>query len=181
MGERLVLLFTREEIASRVRDLAATINAQYAGRDLVLVGILRGAFVFLADLLRHLTIPTAVDFIGAASYGCGSETSGQVLITKDLQIPIRERDVLLVEDIVDSGLTLAYLIKNLRTRRPASLEVCALLQKEGVQQVPLEIKYRGFTIPPDFVVGYGLDFSEQYRHLPHIVTLKPEVYGGAIP
>lgn len=172
MTERLVLLYSREEIAGRVRELAATINAQYADRDLVLVGILRGAFVFLADLIRHLTIPAAVDFIGAASYGSRAETSGQVRITKDLQIPIRGRDVLLVEDIEDTGITLRAILDHLAPQRPRSLRVCTLIDKTERRLVDVKVDYVGFEIPRGFIVGYGIDYAERFRHLPDIYRIE---------
>ena len=172
MRERLVLLFTREEIARRVQELAATINAEYAGRDLVLVGILRGAFVFLADLIRHLTIPVAVDFIGAASYGSRSETSGQVRITKDLQIPTRGRDVLLVEDIEDTGITLRAILDHLAQQQPCSLKVCTLIDKTERRLVDVKVDYVGFAIPRGFIVGYGIDYAERFRHLPDIYRIE---------
>jgi hypoxanthine phosphoribosyltransferase len=130
----------------------------------------------MADLSRHVRLPLEFDFMAVSSYGAATRTSGVVRILKDLDHDIEGQDVLLVEDIIDSGLTLNYLLKNLRSRRPASLEVCALLQKEGIQQVPLDVRYRGFMIPPEFVVGYGLDFAERFRNLPYIATLKPETY-----
>lgn len=172
MRERLVLLFPREEIARRVRELAATINALYADRDLVLVGILRGAFVFLADLVRNLTIPAAVDFIGAASYGSRSETSGQVRITKDLQIAIRGRDVLLVEDIEDTGITLRAILDHLAAQRPRSLKVCTLIDKTERRRMDVKVDYVGFEIPRGFIVGYGIDYAERFRHLPDIYRIE---------
>jgi hypoxanthine phosphoribosyltransferase len=170
------ILISGEEIQATVRDLAARITKDYRGKDLLLVGVLKGAFVVMADLSRHIRLPLRFDFMAVSSYGAATKTSGVVRILKDLDHDIEGRDVLLVEDIVDSGLTLAYLLKNLRARRPASLEVCALMQKTEMQQVSLDIKYRGFEIPPDFVVGYGLDYAEKYRNLPYVATLKPGVY-----
>ena len=172
MTERLVLLFSREQIARRVRELAATISAEYAGRDLVLVGILRGAFVFLADLLRHLTIPAAVDFLGAASYGFGAETSGEVAITKALQLPIAGRDVLLVEDIEDTGMTLKAILDRLAREQPRSLKVCTLIDKQERRLVDVKVDYVGFEIPRGFVVGYGIDYAERFRHLPDIYRIE---------
>ena len=171
------VLITGEEIQQTVRRLGQQITEDYRGRELVLVGVLKGAFVLMADLSRHVRLPLEFDFMAVSSYGAATQTSGVVRILKDLDHEIEGRDVLLVEDIVDSGLTLAYLLKNLRTRRPASLEVCALLQKRGAQRVSLSIKYRGFEIPPVFVVGYGLDFDERFRNLPYVGTLKPELHG----
>jgi len=172
MTERLVLLFSREQIAGRVRELAATISAEYAGRDLVLVGILRGAFVFLADLIRHLTIPAAVDFLGAASYGFGAETSGEVAITKALQLPIAGRDVLLVEDIEDTGMTLKAILDRLAREQPRSLRVCTLIDKRERRLVDVKVDYVGFEIPRGFVVGYGIDYAERFRHLPDIYRIE---------
>jgi hypoxanthine phosphoribosyltransferase len=172
------ILISREEIEAKLRELGARITEDYRGRDLLLVGVLKGAFVVMADLARHIRLPLQFDFMAVSSYGSATKTSGVVRILKDLDHEIQGRDVLIVEDIVDSGLTLAYLLKMLRTRRPSSLEVCALLHKSAVQQVPLDLRYRGFEIPPEFVVGYGLDFDERYRNLPYVATLKPEAYQG---
>ncbi len=170
------ILISGEEIQAKIRELGERITEDYRGKDLLLVGVLKGAFVVMADLSRHIRLPLQFDFMAVSSYGAATKTSGVVRILKDLDHDIEGRDVLLVEDIVDSGLTLAYLLKNLRARRPTSLEVCALMQKTAVQQVPVEIRYRGFDLPPDFVVGYGLDFAEKYRNLPYVATLKPEAY-----
>jgi hypoxanthine phosphoribosyltransferase len=174
------ILITTEELQARIAEVGRQLTADYAGRDLLLVGVLKGAFVFMADLSRHIHLPLEFDFMAVSSYGAATQTSGVVRILKDLDHEIDGRDVLVVEDIVDSGLTLSYLLKNLRTRRPASLEVCALMQKSEVQQVPLDIKYRLFEIPPLFVVGYGLDYAERFRNMPYIGTLKPEVYRDAV-
>ncbi len=171
------ILISEEEIQAKVRELGAQITEDYAGRRPLLVGVLKGAFVSMADLSRHIRLPLEFDFMAVSSYGAATKTSGVVRILKDLDHDLEDRDVILVEDIVDSGLTLNYLLKNLRTRRPATLEVCAMVQKKGIQQVELNIRYRGFEIPPEFVVGYGLDFAERYRNLPYIATLKPEAYG----
>ena len=170
------VLITEEQIQEKIRDLGARITADYADRDLLLIGVLKGAFVLMADLSRHVRLPLEFDFMAVSSYGAATQTSGVVRILKDLDHEIAGRDVLLVEDIVDSGLTLNYLLKNLRTRRPATLEVCALMQKTAAQRVPLDIKYRGFEIPAQFVVGYGLDYGERYRNLPYVALLKPEAY-----
>ena len=170
------VLITREEIEAKLHELGERITADYTGRQLLLVGVLKGAFVVMADLSRHIRLPLEFDFMAVSSYGSATKTSGVVRILKDLDHEIEGRDVLLVEDIVDSGLTLAYLLKNLRTRRPSSLEVCALLEKTAMQQVPLDIRYRGFEIPPEFVVGYGLDYDERFRNLPYVATLKPSAY-----
>jgi hypoxanthine phosphoribosyltransferase len=174
------ILLTHEQIQGRVAQLGAQVTSDYAGSDLLLVGVLKGAFVFMADLSRHVHLPMEFDFMAVSSYGAATQTSGVVRILKDLDHEIQGRNVLIVEDIVDSGLTLSYLMKNLRTRRPASLEVCALMQKTDVQQVPIDIKYRAFEIPPVFVVGYGLDYGERFRNLPYVGTLRPEVYRDAV-
>jgi hypoxanthine phosphoribosyltransferase len=170
------VLVSETEIQDMLRNLGARISRDYEGLDVLLVGVLKGAFVVMADLARYIHLPVEFDFMAVASYGAATKTSGVVRILKDLDHDIEGRHVLLVEDIVDSGLTLNYVLKNLRGRRPASLEVCALLQKAGIQRVPLDIRYKGFDIPPDFVVGYGLDFAEKYRNLPYIATLRAEAY-----
>ena len=170
------VLITSEEIQDKLRDMGERITADYAGRQLLLVGVLKGAFVVMADLARNIRLPLEFDFMAVASYGTATKTSGVVRILKDLDHELEGRDVLLVEDIVDSGLTLNYLLKNLHARRPRSLEVAALLQKKDIQQVPIELRYLGFDIPNEFVVGYGLDFAERYRELPYVGVLKPDVY-----
>lgn len=170
------VLITGEEIQAKIELLGEEITEDYRGRDLLLIGVLKGAFVVMADLSRHIRLPLQFDFMAVSSYGASTKTSGVVRILKDLDLEIEGRDVLLVEDIIDSGLTLAYLLKNIRTRRPASLEVCALFRKTEVQQVNLDIRYRGFELPPVFVVGYGLDYNERYRNLPYVATLKQDVY-----
>ncbi|HEY2943649.1 MAG TPA: hypoxanthine phosphoribosyltransferase, partial [Vicinamibacteria bacterium] len=167
------VLVTREQLQAKLRELGGQITGDYQDRDLLLVAVLKGAFMVMADLARHIHLPVDFDFMAVASYGAATQTSGVVRILKDLDRDIEGRHVLLVEDIVDSGLTLNYLLKNLRGRRPATLEVCALLQKKGIQRVPLDLRYVGFEIPPDFVVGYGLDYAEKFRNLPYIATLKP--------
>jgi hypoxanthine phosphoribosyltransferase len=174
------ILITDEEIQGKIRELGERITEDYRGKELLLVGVLKGAFVVMADLSRHIRLPLQFDFMAVSSYGAATKTSGVVRILKDLDHDIDGQDVLLVEDIVDSGLTLAYLLRNLRARRPASLEVCALMQKPEVQRVQVDIKYRGFDIPPEFVVGYGLDYAEKYRNLPYVATLKPEAYADLI-
>jgi hypoxanthine phosphoribosyltransferase len=174
------ILISEQEIQDTIARLGAQITKDYQGEDnLILVGVLKGAFVVMADLSREIRLPVEFDFMAVSSYGAATKTSGVVRILKDLDHEIEGRNVLLVEDIVDSGLTLSYLMKNLRTRRPKSLEVCALLQKTDVQQVSLDIRYRGFEIPPTFVVGYGLDYGERFRNLPYVATLKPEAYTEA--
>ncbi|MHB8894214.1 MAG: hypoxanthine phosphoribosyltransferase [Candidatus Geothermincolia bacterium] len=166
-------VFTQDEIQGRVRELAREINKDYAEEGVLLVGILKGAFIFLADLARNLTIPVQFDFIACSSYGSATRTSGVVRILKDLDCDIESRHVLIVEDIIDTGLTLSYLLKNLEARGPASLEICSLLNKPSVEgKVDLPIKYEGFSIPDVFVVGYGLDYDQNYRNLPYIARLK---------
>ena len=172
------VLITDEEIQGKIRELGDRITEDYRGKELLLIGVLKGAFVVMADLSRHIRLPLQFDFMAVSSYGAATKTSGVVRILKDLDHDIDGHDVLLVEDIVDSGLTLAYLLRNLRARRPATLEVCALLRKPEVQRVALDIRYEGFEIPPEFVVGYGLDYGEKYRNLPYVATLKPEAYEG---
>ena len=169
------ILVQSDELAHRVEQLGAQISADYEGRDLFLVGVLKGAVFFLADLMRHLDVPCEVDFMAVASYGSSTDTSGVVRILKDLDAPIAGRDVLIVEDIVDSGLTLSYLLKTLRAREPASLEVCALLTKPERRKVDLPMRYVGFEIPNQFAIGYGLDHAERYRNLPFVAALlQPE-------
>jgi hypoxanthine phosphoribosyltransferase len=172
------VLISSEEIQAKLAELGERITADYAGRTLLFVGVLKGAFVVMADLARYVRLPLEFDFMAVSSYGAATRTSGVVRILKDLDHDLEGLDVLLVEDIVDSGLTLNYLLKNLSSRKPASLEVAALLRKTDIQKVPLDIRYTGFEIPNEFVVGYGLDFAERYRNLPFIATLRPEAYGG---
>jgi hypoxanthine phosphoribosyltransferase len=166
------ILVQRDELAHRVRSLGEEISRDYAGRELVLVCVLKGAVFFLSDLMRQLEVPCQVDFMAVASYGSQTETSGVVRILKDLEAPIAGRDVLIVEDIVDSGLTLQYLLRALRAREPTSLEVCALLTKPERRKVELPIRYVGFEIPNRFVVGYGLDHAERFRNLPYVAALE---------
>jgi hypoxanthine phosphoribosyltransferase len=174
------ILISGDEVQAKIRELGDRITEEYRGKDLLLVGVLKGAFVVMADLSRHIRLPLKFDFMAVSSYGASTKTSGVVRILKDLDHDIEGMHVLLVEDIVDSGLTLAYLLKNLRARRPATLEVCALMQKPDVQRVDIDIRFKGFEIPPVFVVGYGLDFAEKYRNLPYVATLKPEAYEGLV-
>src|SRR3984885_6129414 len=168
MTERIVPMLSAEQIAARVRELGATITKDYPGRSLVLVNVLKGSFVFGSDLMRAIDLPLRVDFLGVRSYGEGTETSGVVQITQDLSRPIEHEDVLLVEDIVDTGLTIAHLMDLLRTRQPHSVKVCSLLHKPARSRVAVNVDYLGFTIEDRFVVGYGLDFAEKYRNLPYI-------------
>jgi hypoxanthine phosphoribosyltransferase len=165
------ILVPEEDLARRVRELAAEVSRDYVGKDLVLIGVLKGAVFFLADFMRALDVDCEVDFMAISSYGSATKSSGVVRILKDLDTVIEGRDVLIVEDIVDSGLTLQYLLRNLRGRNPASLEVCALLIKPERQKVQLDTKYVGFEIPDRFVVGYGLDHAERYRNLPFVAAL----------
>jgi hypoxanthine phosphoribosyltransferase len=160
-----------EALERRVAELGEEVSADYAGRDLLLVGVLKGAVFFMSDLMRRLTIPCEIDFMAISSYGASTDSSGVVRILKDLDINIEGRDVLVVEDIIDSGLTLSYLMRNLESREPASLEVCALLTKQGRRQIEVPVRYVGFEIPNRFVVGYGLDFAERYRNLPFVGVL----------
>lgn len=172
------ILFSEEQLRERVAQLAAEINRDYAGQELMLISVLRGSFVFMADLVRALTIPCTVDFMAVSSYGSGTTSSGQVQITKDLSEDITGKNVLVVEDILDSGNTLSYLLELLRARKPASMRLCTLLDKPERRVKPVQLDYTGFSIPDAFVVGYGLDYDEHYRNLPYIGILKPSVYGG---
>jgi hypoxanthine phosphoribosyltransferase len=173
IGETVV---GEDELQSRIRALGKEITRDYEGRPPLLVGVLKGAFVFMSDLSRAIDHPVEFDFMAVSSYGSATRSSGVVRILKDLDLDLSDRHVLIVEDIVDSGLTLAYLRKNLAARGPASMEVCALLVKEGLQRVELDLKYVGFTIPPKFVVGYGLDVGESFRNLPYVAE-----YAGSEP
>ena len=166
------ILVQPDELAHRVRELAAEISKDYEGKDLVLVGVLKGAVFFLSDLMRALEVECELDFMAVSSYGSSTESSGVVRILKDLDTPIEGRDVLVVEDIVDSGLTLKYLLRTLAARNPASLEVVALLEKPERRKVDLQISYTGFEIPNQFVVGYGLDHGERFRNLPYVAALN---------
>ena len=172
------VLFSEEALRQRVSELAAQIDRDYAGKEPLLISILRGSFVFMADLVRSITLPCTVDFMAVSSYGSGTVSSGQVKIVKDLSEPIEGKDILVVEDILDSGNTLSYLFKLLDARHPASIRLCTLLDKPERRTKPVAVQYTGFTIPDEFVVGYGLDYDEKYRNLPYIGVLKPSVYGG---
>jgi len=173
-GDELVgeVLLSDEQIRERIVELGAEIARDYAGRDPILVAVLKGAFIFMADLARAVQIPLEVDFMAVSSYGASTRSSGVVRIVKDLDIDLHGRHVIIVEDIVDSGLTLRYLRKTLESRGTASLEVCALLVREGSVQAELDLRYIGFRIPPAFVIGYGLDVAERYRNLPHIAAYE---------
>jgi hypoxanthine phosphoribosyltransferase len=168
------ILVQRDDLEHRVRELGAEISRDYADKQLLLIGVLKGAVFFLADLMRHLDIDCELDFMAVSSYGASTDSSGVVRILKDLDAPIEDREVLIVEDIVDSGLTLSYLFRMLRARGPASLEVCALLTKPERREIDLPIRYVGFEIPNRFAIGYGLDFAERYRNLPYVAVLAAE-------
>ncbi len=172
LGNELEVLYTQQQIAGRVAELASEIERDHRGKELVLVGVLKGAFVFVSDLARQIDLPLSVDFIGLSSYGEETESSGVVKITSDLTRPIEGKHVLIVEDIVDTGLTMRYLLDNLSTRHPASVKICALLQKLSRLRTRIPIQYLGFTVPDLFVVGYGLDSGERFRNLPFIGALK---------
>ena len=165
------ILFSRAAIQKRVQELAGQISGDYTGRELVVIGILKGAFIFMADLVREISIPCKIDFVRVASYGASSESSGKVVMTKDIETSIKGRDILVVEDIVDTGLTLQYLVEWLKERNPHSLKICVFLDKRKRRKVSFEADYAGFTIDDGFVVGYGLDFNEQYRFFPDVYVI----------
>jgi hypoxanthine phosphoribosyltransferase len=169
-------VYTEEQIQNRVRELGAEISQDYGDESVLLVAVLRGAAIFVADLSRAISSPVELDFMAVSSYGSSTKSSGVVRILKDLDETIEGRHVLVCEDILDTGLTLKYLLKNLASRKPASLEIVALLSKDGKQRVPIDCKYVGFHVADEFVVGYGLDFAERYRNLPYVGVLKPEIY-----
>jgi hypoxanthine phosphoribosyltransferase len=175
------VLLSSHALQQRVRELGRQLSADYAGRDPVLVSVLKGSIVFLADLMRAMEIPLSLDLMEVSSYGSGTETSGQVRILKDLSASIEGRDVLVVEDIIDTGLTLNYLLRYLAERNPASLRICCLLDKPARRLAEIEIDYTGFTIPDRFVIGYGLDYDERYRNLPYVGVLRPSVYTETAP
>ena len=172
------VLISEEQIAQRLAEVAAQVDADYAGRDLLLVGVLKGATIVVADFMRHLKSHVTVDWMAVSSYGSGTQSSGVVRILKDLDTDIEGRNVLVVEDILDTGLTLSWLLRNLQSRGAASVEVFTLLRKSEALQMPVEPKYVGFDIPNVFVVGYGLDYAERYRNLRQVSVLDPRVYGG---
>ena len=172
----LEVLFSEEQLKTRVHEIAAEIERDYEGKEIMLISVLRGSFVFMADLCRAIDLPCTVDFMSVSSYGKGTTSSGQVQITKDLSEDITGRHLIVVEDILDSGNTLHYLLNILTHRHPASISLCTLLDKPSRRKVPVEVSYTGFTIPDAFVVGYGLDYAEKYRNLPYIGILKPEIY-----
>jgi hypoxanthine phosphoribosyltransferase len=169
------ILISADELQTRIRELGREITDEYAGRELLLVGVLKGAVFFMADLMRHLRVPCEIDFMAISSYGASTDSSGVVRILKDLDINIEGRHVLVVEDIIDSGLTLSYLVRNLESREPASLEVCALLTKTARREIEVDVRWVGFEIPNKFVIGYGLDFAERYRNLPYVGVLHDDL------
>jgi len=172
------VLVSKEALAARIEELGEQISADYAGESILMVGVLRGAVIFMADLARAISRPVTIDFIAVSSYGASTHSSGVVRIIKDLDEDVTGKHLLLVEDIIDSGLTLKYLYDNLKSRNPASVRICTLLNKPSRRKVDVPVDYNGFTIPDDFVVGYGLDFAEKYRNLPFVGVLKPEAYKG---
>jgi hypoxanthine phosphoribosyltransferase len=175
------ILLSGEEVQARVAELGAQLAADYEGREPVLVSVLKGSIIFLADLVRAMPIPLSIDLMEVSSYGTSTESSGQVRILKDLSTSIEGREVIVVEDIIDTGLTLNYLLRYLHDKGPASIRICCLLDKPARRLAPIEIDYRGFTIADRFVIGYGLDYGERYRNLPYIGVLRPSVYGAAPP
>jgi hypoxanthine phosphoribosyltransferase len=170
------VLIPEDDLQARIKELAGQIDEDYRGKELLLVGVLKGAVMVMADLARALHVPVQMDWMAVSSYGAGTRSSGVVRVLKDLDTDILDRHVLIVEDIIDSGLTLHWLLENLKSRNPASLEICAALRKPDAIKVPMEVKYVGFDIPNEFVIGYGLDYAERYRNLPFIGTLAPHVY-----
>lgn len=172
----LKVMISEEEIAQKVKELGKQLTKDYEGSDLMVVGILKGCMLFLSDLVREVKLPLTMDFMVVSSYGSATKSSGVVRIIKDLERDIENKDILIVEDIVDTGLTLSYLIENLKSRNPKSVKVCSLLDKPDRRKVDVDIEYTGFVIPDEFVIGYGLDYAEVYRNLPYVCVLKPEVY-----
>jgi len=172
------VLFSAEQLAKRIREMGKQITDDYEGKEILMIGVLRGAVIFMADLARAVEVPVAIDFMAVSSYGTSTSSSGVVRILKDLDEDVEGKHLLIVEDIIDSGLTLNYLVENLRSRRPASVKICTLLNKPERRKVDVPVEYNGFTIPDYFVVGYGLDYAEKYRNLPYIGVLKPEAYAG---
>jgi hypoxanthine phosphoribosyltransferase len=169
------VLIEEERLQTRIRELGRELSADYEGRELLLVGVLKGAVFFMADLMRSISVPCEIDFMAISSYGASTDSSGVVRILKDLDINIENRHVLVVEDIIDSGLTLSYLLRNLESREPATLEICALLTKPSRREIDVPVKYVGFEIPNKFVIGYGLDFAERYRNLPYVGVLHADL------
>ncbi|MCG8541837.1 MAG: hypoxanthine phosphoribosyltransferase [Clostridia bacterium] len=170
------IIYSEEVIKEKVDELGKRITEDFSGKDPIVIGVLKGANVFLSDLIRKISIPLIVDFIDVSSYGLSTETSGVVKINKDLDFSIEDKDILIVEDIIDSGLTLEYLLKNLKSRNPKTIRICSLLDKPERRRVDIKVDYIGFQIPDEFIVGYGIDYAEKYRNLPYIASLKEEVY-----
>ena len=170
------VLLSEEQLRQRVRELGEEISKEYAGKEILMIGVLRGAVMFMADLARAITVPVMIDFMAVSSYGTSTSSSGIVRILKDLDEEVAGKHVLIVEDIIDSGLTLSYLVDNIKSRQPASVRICTLLNKPERRKVDLEVNYNGFAVPDEFVVGYGLDYAEKYRNLPFIGILKPAIY-----
>ena len=170
------VLFSEDEIRDKVRQMGAKISKDYFGRELILIGVLKGSVIFMSDLLKDISIPCKMDFMAVSSYGTSTETSGVVRILKDLDFEIQGKDVLIVEDIIDSGVTLKYLMKYLSARKPNSLEIACLLNKPDRRRVEIDVKYLGYDVPDHFLVGYGLDYAEKYRNLPFVGILKDEIY-----
>jgi hypoxanthine phosphoribosyltransferase len=172
------VLIPSDALQARIAELGAEISQDYEGKDLLLLSVLKGSVVFLADLMRHITVPHAIEFMATSSYGAGTESTGAVRILKDLDVPIQGRHLLIVEDIIDTGWTLDYLVRILNARLPASLRICTLLNKPSRREVEVPVDYIGFDIPNKFVLGFGLDFNESYRNLPYVAVLSPRFYGG---
>ncbi len=172
MGEKLELLFSQKEIEQVVARLAKEISADYATKNVVLIGVLKGAFVFLADLVRQLTIPVEIDFMRISSYGSQKESSGKIKVTKDVEVPLEGKDVLIIEDIVDTGLSLKFLVDHILAQNPSSLRICALVDKKARREVEVQVDYIGFEMEEGFIVGYGIDFDERYRYLPAIFVVN---------
>ncbi len=170
------VLLSEEQLQQRVRELGEEISKEYAGKEILMIGVLRGAVMFMADLARAIAVPVMIDFMAVSSYGTSTSSSGIVRILKDLDEEVAGKHVLIVEDIIDSGLTLSYLVDNIKSRQPASVRICTLLNKPERRKVDLEVNYNGFVVPDEFVVGYGLDYAEKYRNLPFIGILKPAIY-----
>ena len=170
------VLLSEEQLRQRVRELGEENSKEYAGKEILMIGVLRGAVMFMADLARAITVPVMIDFMAVSSYGTSTSSSGIVRILKDLDEEVAGKHVLIVEDIIDSGLTLSYLVDNIKSRQPASVRICTLLNKPERRKVDLEVNYNGFVVPDEFVVGYGLDYAEKYRNVPFIGILKPAIY-----
>ncbi len=178
MQDIQTVLFSEEEIAEKVTKIGAQITEDFADKNPLVISVLRGSFIFMADLVRAIKVPCEVDFMSVSSYGSGTVSSGEVKINKDLENSIEGRHIIVVEDILDSGRTLSYLMKILKSRGAASISLCTFLDKPDRRVVPVEVNYRGFEVPDEFIVGYGLDYDQRYRNLPFVGVLKPAVYGG---